>query len=862
MITHRRNRVPGRGGLQARIAALAAGALLAGVALVSAGAVQAAHAAGSPIIPDPTRTATLHVVKILRFQGGTNTFPFTGDKLNPTPDYQTLEAEVVSPNCDLESLTILDAKGKPQLDKPCYPGNVAYQVSRVASGIFAGVNYGPVDLTTAAGWQAAQQLTVLQADDQTMAECTAEITDNCLNFSWTSDIKVVDDNGTATFENLPIGLYYVNQTWANAPAGMMLASPFLVTLPMTNQDRNAWMYDVWVYPKGRVLSMELDKTIEKQNSEPGFYVGDIIQYVIAADIPVIWHNTFVQKYKITDQLDPRIVWAHGTGPVIYVDNHSDPRYRLVYNPDEKLSDYRFFYCGTDGSLYRNGEMVADDEMTDLTDLYPLYSGYYFEWLQHYPDGTLPTIEAVCGATTEYGGNTPAFEDGQRVIRKNIMVVELLKGQTPDFWNGDTILPKGDPFPEWWRGLEKLTELSLPDPDCQFECWERLTGSSDAEISVHLFAKAVTQGDKIPNGGWGSGTYVELGLDDNTNSDCLATGDCIDITDVPDTCKDADCNEPSYGGLSLWKYAYDKAEALGLSEDEGDLKAAGYDYFSDPAAGVALPGAEFKLFSSLEAAQAYALLSASDQQAADAEALANYNNYIQMQNDGSYIYYDEDATDCWAGIDTAEPMSGCWEVVEPWPPEIPPELPLVFFTSSPCTGPDHNYLTCNLAGFDDDWNPIFNDSDPFVATVASIAYNKPVISVVTDSIGHAMIGGLVYGDYWVLETTVPRGSDGMRYETPDEPYPVTINGSIDGCYFDALTGPECDPNDADSDRAYRLSHAEFHDDWLIKNVPANATGPMPSVGGPGVLVFGVLALTIAGITLASLKRRRESTGMGA
>jgi len=852
MITHRRNRTRVRGGISARIAALVSAALVAGFAIVGTGSAQVAEAAEAPIILDPTRTATLHVVKIIRAKGGTNTFPFTGNKLNPVPDYETLEAEVVSPNCDLEQLVFLDG---PQKGKPCYPGNVAYQVFKVESGVFNGVNYGPIDLTTAVGWEAAQTLTALQASDQSMAECSAEITDNCLNFSWASDIKVVDDEGTATFEGLEIGLYYVNQTWANAPAGMMLASPFLVTLPITNQNRDAWMYDVWVYPKGRVLNMEVDKTIEKQNSDPGFYVGDIIQYVITADIPVIWHNTFVQKYKITDQLDPRIVWAHGTGPTVYVDNHSDPKYRMVYNPDEALSDYRFFYCGTlddkgKQTLYLNGKPVADTDMSDLTDLYPYMSAPYIYWLQYppYSDGHLPTIDAVCGEVyvDDEKGTLPLFDsNGSRVIKTNVMIVELLKGNMPDYWaDTDTILPKGAPFPDWWRGLEKLTELSLPDPDCQLDCWAAMTGTYNAEISVNLFAKAITQGHEIPNGGWGNGTYVELGLDDNTNSDCLATGDCIDITEVPDTCTDTDsCNEPSYGGVSLWKYATDKVGTL----TQADLQANGIP------AGGALAGAEFKLFQSAEAAQAYAKLSAADQKAADDAAIANYNNYIDMQNDGSYIYYDENAVDCWEGIETSEPMTGCWEVLDPWPPEIPPELPLIFFTSQ----------FGNLAGYDDDWNPQYNNSDPFVATVASINYSKPVISVITDLIGHGMIAGLVYGDYWALEVTTPRGADGMRYDAQTGPIKVTINGSIDGCYFenfDPALEPECDPTGDNNDRSYRLESplaVQQHDDVLVANVPANASGPMPSVGGPGVLVFSILALTIAGLTIATVRRQRQA-----
>ena len=925
MIKLNRNRAGAAGGLQARIAALMSATLLAGLAIVGTGAAQVAHAdevapedqieivyepadpsSQSPaIIPDATRTATLHVVKIIRATGSTRTTPFTGEQLKPDPSYQSLQAEIVSPNCDLESLKI------PGTDRPCYPGNVAYELKRIVSGVVNGVNYGPtIDLSTSAGWQAAQKLSALQLADQSVDQCSATVTDNCVVFdSWVYDgtgsnngTVIVDDYGTATFADIPLGLYYVNQTWADAPAGLMLASPFLVTLPMTNSAQNAWMYDVWVYPKGRVINMAVDKTIENQNKEPGFHVGDIIQYVISAQIPVIWHNTFVQKYKITDQFDPRIVWAHGTGPVVYVDNYSDPKYRMVFDPDESKSDYNYNYCGLDGTLYHNGNEVAPSALAPLTDIYPEDSVPYDAWLQYYAanghplvDGKLPQVDAVCGAVCSdvvasadqpaldatCGGpdgkvgypyddddiidrTIPVFDaNGNRVIRKNVMIVELLKGEMPDGWSStDTILPKGDPFPDWWRGLEKLTELSLPDPDCDEQCWMDQTGHSDADVSVNLFAKAITQGDKIPNGGFGGGTFVELGLDDNTNTDCLATGDCYGVIDVPATCEETDsCDAPSYGGLSLWKYGADKVGNASARR----LQQTGLGAY--PAA--ALPDAEFKVFLSEQAATAYGKMSAAEQLAADNLALANYQDYIDKVNSGDIYYYD--ATDPSCGVDEETGnLWGCWKTVER---VIAPDLPLVFFTSVPNKGcraaydtylatmnsanPKYIPVKCKILGFDDEWNPLYNESDPFEATVASINYNNPVVKVTTDSVGHAMVVGLTYGKYWVLETAAPRGLDGMRYDKLTKPVEVIVNGSVDGCYFDAEIGPECDPAVAASDRAYRLDHADEHDDWLIPNVPAEASGPLPSVGGPGVLAFAVLALTILGLTVAALRRQRRA-----
>lgn len=55
-------------------------------------------------------------------------------------------------------------------------------------------------------------------------------------------------SGQVKFENLPIGLYFVEET--NAPAQIVnYTANFLVSIPMTNKDGDDWIYDVVASPK-------------------------------------------------------------------------------------------------------------------------------------------------------------------------------------------------------------------------------------------------------------------------------------------------------------------------------------------------------------------------------------------------------------------------------------------------------------------------------------------------------------------------------------------------------------------------------------------------------------------------------------
>lgn len=88
-----------------------------------------------------------------------------------------------------------------------------------------------------------------------------------------------DDSGTATFPNLPMGLYYVEETnVSNAEVKKdddslekvsitKTVSPFFVTTPLANSTTKSWIYNVNVYPKNDTNKDFPTKTPEAKPSK-------------------------------------------------------------------------------------------------------------------------------------------------------------------------------------------------------------------------------------------------------------------------------------------------------------------------------------------------------------------------------------------------------------------------------------------------------------------------------------------------------------------------------------------------------------------------------------------------------------------
>jgi len=128
------------------------------------------------------------------------------------------------------------------------------------------------------------------------------------------------------------------------------------------------------------------------------------------------------------------------------------------------------------------------------------------------------------------------------------------------------------------------------------------------------------------------------------------------------------------------------------------------------------------------------------------------------------------------------------------------------------------------------------TSPKPAKVDNINFGNPVEAATTDNDGRAIIAGLRYGDYWVLEVTAP-SLGGVQYQLLAEPFQITIDSQIDDERGGALP-----------------------DDTLVANVPQNAGFQLPITGRDRTLLPIVLGILSLGITVALMleaQRRRRS-----
>ncbi|MFU0539063.1 SpaH/EbpB family LPXTG-anchored major pilin [Gardnerella vaginalis] len=128
-------------------------------------------------------------------------------------------------------------------------------------------NDGEIDLSTAKGWKKIKDLEGLEATSANKKDANSFM--NGANAEFVKyDVEgtgaetkkgqtcTTDKDGTCSFPNLNMGLYYVEETdVSGAKVGDSSVSitkgvdPFFVTTPLANETTKTWLYNVNVYPK-------------------------------------------------------------------------------------------------------------------------------------------------------------------------------------------------------------------------------------------------------------------------------------------------------------------------------------------------------------------------------------------------------------------------------------------------------------------------------------------------------------------------------------------------------------------------------------------------------------------------------------
>ena len=160
-----------------------------------------------------------------------------------------------------------------------------------------------LDLTTAAGWTAAQAAVVdgALADGYGLVDADAES-------------LTTGNDGIATFSGLDLGMYFVDET--DSPEGVTSAVDFFVTIPYpsTSGDATDWLYTVHTYPKN-----DLDGDGSKTVADPsGHGLGSTVPWTITTKpLGSFADGQTLTRFDIVDRLDDKLTYVTDSAEVSY-----------------------------------------------------------------------------------------------------------------------------------------------------------------------------------------------------------------------------------------------------------------------------------------------------------------------------------------------------------------------------------------------------------------------------------------------------------------------------------------------------------------------------------------------------------------
>ena len=579
---------------------------------------------------------------------------------------------------------------------------------------------GLYDLTTDAGWQAVSQITFDPA--------TFDPEDYEQGVSGTTGAT----SGGSVTQTLPLGLYYITEVPGTAlvngtgdPVSVVPIVPFLVTLPLSVDDPGT--------PANPVSAC-----IDTGGSGPLWSSDGTYTFDTSVDNQTDCEALYFDWYDAYEPLSTPA--TPGSGATSW-------SYDVYLYPKNSVPDVtKTITPGTDGGLTAGGRIeynitaglpIVDGDTlnADGTTTSHFLSNVVFTDVLDarltYQDTPAPVVTVDGAAVTLTAGDPEA----EPAIPADYEVTTAPAG------NGGTLVVS---LTE--AGLAKLTPFAKAQ-------------AADGDVKVTMTFSAFANAESDPT------EPITNGGPDNTDDEGNATNVVIGVdgNDSPPVVPPEIGDETQYGGISLWKYAFETA--TDTDDPAGEQDGA-----------TPLGGAEFMVFVSEAQALAYAA----------GTAVPGACFFGSPGEDATSTYSNE--VDCVAGDGT---LHGTWTTG-----------PVSFYTKE---GP--------------------------IAANGYAGESTTDVAVSAAGTGEAIIGGLRYGTYWVLETKAPEG-----YSLLTAPFSIDIEMALDGEAF-GTTG--------------------VSDDLSVPNVKQNAGFPIPSTGGSGVLVFTLLAVLIAGVTIVVLRKQKHS-----
>lgn len=300
------------------------------------------------------------------------------------------------------------------------------------------------------------------------------------------DSKTTTDSGVVAFNNLDVGIYYVNETKAPdkvySPVAASQGAGFLVSIPMTNPENNEeWIYDVNVFPKnktasGGVVLTKMGKCGENESRLKG------AEFVLQKKIEGVW------KY-VTKNAEGSWKYDVATKPTTSTDG-------ILKTDENGTISVKDLAHGT----YRFLEVDSTDD--------PGNRGYIIDETKEYEftvktDGTIEWAEAAEGTKANGTTGTAATIT---IVNHKPNVEKDVKDRTDGTWGKDSDYSVGDTIPyrvtvDVPANIAKLKTFTLTDtPEHQTYVDDSLKIYSDADATAQILT-SYTTGTVKDGDGW-------------------------------------------------------------------------------------------------------------------------------------------------------------------------------------------------------------------------------------------------------------------------------------------------------------------------------------------------------------------------
>ncbi|EPI45099.1 SpaH/EbpB family LPXTG-anchored major pilin [Gardnerella vaginalis] len=189
-----------------------------------------------------------------------------------------------------------------------------------------GTSSDDIDLSKSSDWEKIKKLDdLVETGNKTASDFINGAQSEFVKADTNGTEKTTDDKGEAKFENLAMGLYYIEETdvsdaqvneattgaaqWKKVSITKRV-SPFFVTTPLPNpKDKNSpWIYDVNVYPKNDTSKERPTKTVSELNRKDLVKDKTTITWKIAIPLTAPKDGNKYKKIGFKDKLETGLTY--------------------------------------------------------------------------------------------------------------------------------------------------------------------------------------------------------------------------------------------------------------------------------------------------------------------------------------------------------------------------------------------------------------------------------------------------------------------------------------------------------------------------------------------------------------------------